>query len=158
MGGVHIMDNLYIMYQQTAHTNPVILQVSLHQACYVRLPWELSLCTSQIRSFTTLWMITTCMYLHYHRASPSRCLNEDSKKKPCFCSPGRTLLQKKSDCLSRLQYTCIHQWRELAFHPDWNGINPRVALPLTLRWERKSFWFSFFYIPHRHQLVWWWFG
>ena len=86
MGSVHIMDNSYIMYQQTAHTNPVILQVSLHQAYYVRLPWELSLCTSQIRSFITLWTITACMYLHYHRALPSRCLNEDSKTLCTFAS------------------------------------------------------------------------
>ena len=46
-----------------------------------------------------------------------------------FCVWGKTLLEKKSDCLSRLQYICIHWQRQLVFYPDQNEQDLGVVLP-----------------------------
>ena len=53
-----------------------------------------------------------------------------------------------SNCLSRWWYTCICQWRELAFHPDWNVPDLRVVLHLILKMGREVSWTFPFHIPH----------
>ena len=63
-----------------------------------------------------------------------------------------------SNCLSRLQYTCICQWRELEFRPDWNEPDQVVILPLIAKLGMGVSWTSPFHSPHRLPEVCWWFG
>ena len=54
-----------------------------------------------------------------------------------------------SDHLSRWRYTCIHQLRELAFHPDQNEPDWVVVLPSISKLGKEVSWTSLFHIPHR---------
>ena len=76
----------------------------------------------------------------------------------CFYFWDKTLPQMKSDRLSRWWYTCIRQWRELAFHPDWNEQDLRVSLPLISKTGKKVSWTFLFRIPHMHPKGHRWFG
>ena len=63
-----------------------------------------------------------------------------------------------SSHLSRWRYTCIHQWREMAFHPDWNEPNWVVIVPMILKVGKEVSWTFFFDIPHRLLELRQWFG
>ena len=63
-----------------------------------------------------------------------------------------------SNRLSRWWYTCIHQWRELAFHPGWNEPNQVVTLPSILNLGKEVSWTFLFHILHRCHEVPQWFG
>ena len=63
-----------------------------------------------------------------------------------------------SSHLSRWRYTCICQWRELAFCPDWNEPNRVVTLPSISKLGREVFWIFPFRILHRLLEVHQWFG
>ena len=71
---------------------------------------------------------------------------------------GKTWPQRMSNHLSRWQYTCIHQWRELAFCPDWNEPNWVVFLPSISKLGKEVSWTFLFHIPHRVLEVRQWFG
>ena len=63
-----------------------------------------------------------------------------------------------SSRLSRWQYTCTQQWRELAFHPDWNEPNRVVTLPSISKLGKEVTLTFLFHIPHRLLEVHRWFG
>ena len=59
---------------------------------------------------------------------------------------GKTWPQRMSSCLSRWQYTCIHQWRELAFHPDQNEPNQVVIVPSISKLGKEVSWTFLFHL------------